>query len=78
MFADFVVHGIKEGFRIGPLRGKPLKNMRSTREKPGTNRSICSGRAARGLSRSYFSIYETLLLGLSRMGVIPKPHQPAK
>ena len=79
-FAAFVVRGIQEGFRIGfdyrPQSGqKASRNMRSAGENPEpidryVQAELQAGRLIR-LSGNF-------PVRTSRVGVIPKPHQPRK
>ena len=79
-FAAFVVRGIGEGFRIGfdyrhSLGGKNPKNMRSANVTPDpidryVRAELQEGRLIR--------LSGATPLRVSRVGVIPKPHQPGK
>ena len=75
-FAEFVVRGIREGFRIGfdyscRLGGNIPKNMRSASENQDPiDRYVRAEAQERRLIRAPVRV--------SRVGVIPKPHQPGK
>ena len=79
-FAEFVVQGLREGFRIGfdyrrHLGKKTPKNMRSASEHPHpidryVREELRKGRLIR--------LSGAPPLRVSRVGVIPKPHQPGK
>lgn len=79
-FVEYVVRGIREGFRIGydykrqPKIKRP-KNMRSADENPQpvdryVQEEVRAGRLIR--------LYGSAPGRVSRVGVIPKPHQPGK
>ena len=81
-FARYIVTGIREGFRIGYDYGQQLgrkraKNMRLASEHPEPIDNYVQterreGRLIRAPDRAATQI------AISRVGVIPKPHQPGK
>ena len=79
-FAEFVVRGIREGFRIGfdyicRLGEKIPKNMRSASEnRDPIDRYV----RAEAQERRLIRLVGAAPVRVSRVGVIPKPHQPGK
>ena len=80
-FADFIVSGIRDGFRIGFSYSKRTgpgtsKNMRSAGDHPEPIDEYIEGEINTG--RIIKLRNELTGVHVSRLGVIPKPHQPGK
>ena len=84
--ADYIVSGIREGFRVGYSQGakttKPLssarKNMQSAQENPHVVEEYLEEELARGVLLGPFQWEEVAGVHLNRFGVIPKSSQPGK
>ena len=80
LFADFVVEGIKEGFRVG-YNGSPAnckkapKNMRSAKEQRMVIDAYLANECAEGRILGPFDERALPQLHVSRLGVVPK-HTP--
>ena len=79
-FAEFVIRGIREGFRIGfdyscHLGENIPKNMRSASENPDRiDRYV----RAEAQERRLIRLVGAAPVQVSQVNVIPKPHQPGK
>ena len=84
-FAQYIIKGITEGFRIGYSRQAPLKsaqqNMYSAREHPEIIQDYLHKECARGRMLGPFCAVEMASLPpchVNRFGVIPKGHNTGK
>ena len=85
-FVEYLMSGIKEGFRIGFRRlesekkslSSARKNMYSTVDYPHVVRDYLRDELKRGTVLGPFVPEEVPEVHLNRFGVIPKSHQPGK
>ena len=85
-YVDFILNGIKCGFRVGYDRGDgdklPLssakKNMQSAVDNQQVVRDYLAAEMRRGVVLGPFARAEVPGVHLSRFGVIPKSSQPGK
>ena len=85
-YVEFILNGIRDGFRIGFSRAMggelPLasaqKNMKSAEENHQVVTDYLEAERCRRVILGPFSREEVPGVHLSRFGVIPKSHQPGK
>lgn len=85
-YADYIISGIRDGFRVGYSHvvsaTKPLssarKNMHSAEENPHVVEEYLEAELARGVLLGPFQREEVPGVHLNRFGVIPKSSQPEK
>ena len=84
-YVDFILGGIRDGFRIGyhpPAEGPSLssarKNMRSADDNPQVVQDYLEAELRRGMVLGPFIRAEVPEVHLNRFGVIPKSHQPGR
>ena len=85
-YVDYILAGIREGFRIGFARNKiasgkfklssAQKNMRSAEENAQTVKDYLKAEKRRGVMLGPFCRSEVPTVHLSRFGVIPKSNRP--
>ena len=80
-FADYIINGISEGFRIGFNRAHTLKatkaNMKSAREHPEIIGDYLSKELSKGRTIELHPL-DITPTQISKFGVIPKKHQPGQ
>ena len=80
-FADYIINGISEGFRIGFNRAHTLKatkaNMKSAREHPEFIGDYLSKELSKGRTIELHPL-DITPTPISKFGVIPKKHQPGQ
>lgn len=81
LFVQYLVRGMRSGFRIGFDRGacqlkSAQRNMRSVMEAPEVVQACLDKELGAGRIPRASSLAETV--HVSRFGIIPKPHQPGK
>ena len=85
-FVEYLLSGIKEGFRIGFARSElakislasTRKNMYSTQDHPQVGSDYLKDELKRGTIVGPSVPEEVPEVHLNRFGVIPKSHQPGK
>ena len=79
---DYLLTGIREGFRIGFSSDQPLRsasrNMQSALENPEPVEAYIQNELTEGRIAGPFSLEAARGTHISRFGVIPKRHQPKK
>ena len=83
-YVNFILSGIKDGFRVGyhrPSECKPAlssarKNMKSAEDNPQVVRDYLDSELRRGVVLGPFLRQEVSEVHISRFGVIPKSSQP--
>ena len=85
-YVEYILHGIKEGFRVGFGRAditesalaSSRKNMQSADNNPQVVRDYLDAELRRGVLQGPFLREEVPEVHLNRFGVIPKSSQPGK
>ena len=81
-YMDYILTGIKEGFRVGFEDVAPLssarRNMHSATENFQVVSEYLAAEMSRGVLLGLFDRSEVLEVHLNRFGVIPKSSQPGK
>ena len=79
---EYLLRGIRHGFRIGCDPQQPLRsatsNMRSALENPKPVTDYLKNELQEGRIIGPFTKSQTFVTQVSRFGVIPKRHQPGK